>query len=1624
MKTLLRSLLRRSSRFRNQPARRRPTLETLQERLAPAGNLLVTVAGAYPQHLVREYTPTGGVVRAVNIPPTPGSSFDYARDLVADASGKIYVYNGTFTPYLATYDPAPATWTQTTYAGWSTVSNVSYGGLALLGNYVFATDMQTAGGMEKGVVRFDLSTGTATRFGSGDFTDLNLGLDGKLYALAGQTVTAFDPVSMAQLGSVTLPSGDYRGIAVNAAGDIFTAAWNKVISRFNAAGALQSSVTLDSSVGAPFMYNNPDDIDVAADGTVVVGSFSGHVAQMTSAFTGISFFDTGTNNTVFVTFAPATAPPAPSLSINNVSVAEGDSGTVAATFTVSLSAASTQTVTVNYATANNSAVAPGDYAGASGTLTFAPGVTTQTVTVLVNGDTLSEANETFFVNLSSPTNATLGQPQGTGTILDNDPLPSLTISDASVNEGNSGTVAATFTVTLSAASGQAVTVNYATANGTATAGSDYTAASGTLTFAPGETSKIVTVLVTGDTAVESNESFVVNLSGATAATLADAQGAGTILNDDTALSINDVSVTEGNSGTVTATFTVSLSAVTTQTVTVSYATANGTATAGSDYTAASGTLTFAPGQTTKTVTVLVTGDTLSEANETFFVNLSGATNATFADSQGQGTILNDDGPGLAVNDVSVTEGNTGTVTATFTVTLSAASTQTVTVNYATADGTATAGSDYTATSGTLTFAPGQTARTVTVTVNGDVLNEANETFYLNLSSPTNAGLIDSQGICTIVDNDPMPSLSINDVTVAFEGNAGTTGAIFTVTLSAASGRTVYVNYSTANGTAVAGSDYNSTSGLLTFAPGQTSKTVIVPVIGDTLQEGTETFFVNLSSPTNATISDPQGVGSILNDDGPQIRIYSAWFTEGNAGTGTMNMIVQLTAPTSVPVSVDYASFAGGGGATPGVDYQDVSGTLTFAPGQTTLSIAVPVFGDTLYEGDESFNVQLSNGTNGYVGSTYYLGVGTITNDDAAPALSVNDVSLTEGNSGATNAVFTVSLSAVSGLPVGVYYNTIAGSATSGTDYGNTSGYLFIPAGQTSATVTVPVYGDTAIEANETFVLNLYNPMSATIARPQGTGTIVNDDFPVVSVAQSSAVEGNSGVSYAAFTLTLSAPSPQTVSVQYNTTDLVYAGGPPPYPSANAGVDYAATSGTATFAPGATTTTVLVPVYGDRTIEPDEAYGFILSNPVNATLPALPGAYGFIVNDDHAPVAAAGPDQNAEEGATVAFDGSGSSDADGDPLTFTWNFGDGAGGTGVSPTHAYADNGVYTVTLTVSDGASTSTDTLVVTVANVAPTATLAGPADGVPGQARDFTFAAADPSPADAAAPFTYAINWGDGTTQSVNGPGSLAQATHVFTGAGTFTVSVTATDKDGATGLAVTQTVQVDLVQLQGGDLVVGGSAGDDTIVLRPADAAGAVQVTWNGVDLGAFNPTGKVLVYGGDGNDTIQLAALPGDPEAVPFTRTAMLFGGEGNDTLDASGATGSVVLVGGAGNDTLKGGAGGNLLFGGAGADVLRGGSGDDLLVGGATAHDNNVVALDALLAEWSRTDADYETRIAHLNGTQAGGLNASAVLDGATVPDDGVADDVWGAEGQDWFVLAGGTNADGANDPEAGEIVTRL
>ncbi len=254
-----------------------------------------------------------------------------------------------------------------------------------------------------------------------------------------------------------------------------------------------------------------------------------------------------------------------------------------------------------------------------------------------------------------------------------------------------------------------------------------------------------------------------------------------------AISITDVAVAEGDalakSGKTlaTATFTVSLSNPSKQTVTVEYATADGTATvADADYVAVPTTvLTFLPGDPlSQTVTVTVNGDTKYEVDETFFVNLANAVNATIADPQGQGTIQNDDPvPSVAIDDVAVVEGNAGTALATFTVTLSGASQPVVTVDHATADGTASAaGGDYVAVAPpqTVTFNPGDPLmQNVSITVNGDLLNEVDETFFVNLTNAANATIADNQGLGTIQNDDPLPALTVDDSTVV-EGNSGTT----------------------------------------------------------------------------------------------------------------------------------------------------------------------------------------------------------------------------------------------------------------------------------------------------------------------------------------------------------------------------------------------------------------------------------------------------------------------------------------------------------------------------------------------------------------------------------------------------------------------------------------------------------------------------------------------------------------------------------------------------------------------------------------------------------------------------------------------------------------------------------
>jgi len=798
----------------------------------------------------------------------------------------------------------------------------------------------------------------------------------------------------------------------------------------------------------------------------------------------------------------------PSLSIADVSLTEGNSGNKPFGFVVKLSKTSTSPISVKYTTANGTAFAGSDYLTTTGIVTFAAGQTLRTVSVSVVGDTLVEASETFNLNLSGVVGATLGDSQGIGTIINDDvatTLPSLSIADVSLTEGNSGNKPFGFVVKLSKTSTSPISVKYTTANGTAFAGSDYLTTTGIVTFATGQTLRTVSVSVVGDTLVEASETFNLNLSSATGATISDSQGIGTIVNDDVAttlpsLSIADVALSEGNSGTKPFGFVAKLSKTSTSLISVKYTTANGTAIAGSDYLTTTGIVTFAPGQTLRTVSVSVVGDTLVEVNETFNLNLSGALGATISDSQAIGTIINDDVvttlPSLSIADVALTEGNSGNKPFGFVVKLSKTSTSPISVKYTTANGTAFAGSDYLTTTGIVTFAAGQTLRTVSVSVVGDTLVEASETFNLNLSGAVGATISASQGLGTIINDDvvtTLPSLSIADVALS-EGNSGSKPFAFVAKLSKTSTSPVTVRYTTANGTAIAGSDYLTTTGIVTFAAGQTLRTVSVSVVGDTLVETSETFNLNLSGALGATISDSQAIGTIINDDVvttlPSLSIADVALTEGNSGNKPFGFVVKLSKTSTSPISVKYTT--ANGTAFAGSDYLTTTGIVTFAAGQTLRTVSVSVVGDTLVEASETFNLNLS----GAVGATISdsQGVGTIINDETGNrSLSISDVFVSEGNSSFKKANFVVKLSLSSSTAVSVKYATANITAFAGSDYALNTGVITFSAGQTVKTLSANVFGDTVVEPNETFSMNLSGAVGATISDGFGLGTIVNDD---------------------------------------------------------------------------------------------------------------------------------------------------------------------------------------------------------------------------------------------------------------------------------------------------------------------------------------------------------------------------------------------------------------------------------------------------------------------------------------------------------------------------------------------------
>ena len=848
-----------------------------------------------------------------------------------------------------------------------------------------------------------------------------------------------------------------------------------------------------------------DDNDALADDPVTLThtiSSTGDYGSVTAADVAVTIAETDT----------------PTLSIANQSAAESAATMV---FEVTLSLASSNEVTVNYATSNGTspeAASVGeDYTEADGTLTFpANSTASRTIAVPITDDAVDEADEeTFTLTLSNAQNASLAGGgttlAATGTITDDDARGvTVTPTALTVDEGGDET----YTVVLDSEPTASVTVTVTTD----LAGTDLSLDKTSLTFTADNWDDEQTVTVR---AAEDNDAVVdetVTLTHSVSST-GDYNGetaadvAVTIAETDTpTLSMSGVRADEDVGEMV---FTVTLSVASSNAVTVDYATSNGSspeaATAGEDYTEANGTLTFPANSTvSQTVRVSIANDDVDETDEeTFTVTLSNASNATLAGAQATlaatGTITDDDERGVTVTPTAVTVDEGGDET--YTVVLDSEPTADVTVAVTVPQDT-----DLSLDKTSLTFTADNwdDEQTVTVTAAGDedaVVDDAVTLTHTVSSTGDYASETAADVAVTIAETDT-PTLSIADESVAEDAGSAT----FTVTLSVASSNEVTVAYATSNGTgagaATAGEDYTLTNGTLTFPANSTaSRTIAVPITDDAVDEADEeTFTVTLSNASNATLAGGQptlaATGTITDDDERGVTVTPTAVTVDEGGDETYTVVLdsEPTADVAVTMTTDLA----------GTDVSVDETSLTFTAGNwdDEQTVTVSAAGDEDAVVDETVTLTHSvSSTGDYNGETAADVAVTIAETDT-PTLSIADESVAED---AGSATFTVTLSVASSNEVTVAYATSngtgAGAATAGEDYTLTNGTLTFPANSTaSRTIAVPITDDAVDEEEEeTFTLTLSSASNATLAGGQSTlaatGTITDDDgTPTVTLS--------------------------------------------------------------------------------------------------------------------------------------------------------------------------------------------------------------------------------------------------------------------------------------------------------------------------------------------------------------------------------------------------------------------------------------------------------------------------------------------------------------------------------------------
>jgi uncharacterized protein (TIGR03437 family) len=758
----------------------------------------------------------------------------------------------------------------------------------------------------------------------------------------------------------------------------------------------------------------------------------------------------------------------------------------------------------------------GGVCGGSGnnrTVTFASlasgASATITLVVTANGPVGTTISNTATVSSTTPDgNSTNNSATATTTVQA--PLPSLSISDVAVSEGNGESTIFTFTVTSSSpAPAGGIIFDIATADGTAqdnnpeSEDNDYVARSLSLqTIAAGNTSYTFDVTVNGDTLVEPNETFFVNVTNVSNATVSDSQGQGTIENDDAAnLVISQVYGGGNNSGALYRNDFVEI--FNRGTTSVDFA-----VTPYSVQYAGVGS-NFGSNKTNLSAGIVAPG-------QYFLVQESGGTTngAALPTPDAIGTIA----MGNTAGKVALVVGTSALVSLTCPGDdgLSPFNPVDATIADFVGYGNTVTTSGHCYEGSGPAPAPSNTTTDLRKAGSCADTNDNATDFLVTAPSPRNT----SSPLNNCSAGTP-PNLTINDVTVA-EGDSSTTVATFTVSLSAPA-PSVDITFDIAtqdHSATTANSDYAAKTLTNQVIPAeQQTYTFTVNVHGDVVVEPDESFFVNVTNVAGATLTDGQGVGTIQNDDVPTLSINDVSLTEGSSGAKIFSFTVSLSAP------------APAGGTTFDIATQDNTATVadndyvarnlaaqTIAAGSSTYTFDVIVNGDLTIEVNETFFVNVTNVSGATLRAPQ--GVGTIQNDDS-PMLSINDVSQSETDSGTTTFTFTVT----SSLPApasGITFDIATADDTAQDDnpVSEDNDYVArsltaqtIAAGNTTYTFDVTVNGDTLVESNETFVVNVTNVSNATVSDGQGQGTIQNDDTPLLIISQVYGGGGNASATY-------------------------------------------------------------------------------------------------------------------------------------------------------------------------------------------------------------------------------------------------------------------------------------------------------------------------------------------------------------------------------------------------------------------------------------------------------------------------------------------------------------------------------